>query len=98
MNFNRNEALCQEDYSDYIKMELFLKYYVYNLNPTDKNKEKFFNFDLRNFKTNNEKFMIVESATFHKFMDTIPAGQVTMDDLCKDYEQSDLCVEASMRK
>ena len=38
MNFNRRETLCQDDYSDYIKMELFLKYYVYNLNPTDKNK------------------------------------------------------------
>ena len=50
MNFNRSEALCQDDYSDYIKMELFLKYYVYNQNPTEKNQLQFFDFDQKNVK------------------------------------------------
>jgi hypothetical protein len=31
-------------------------------------------------------------------MDTVRPGQANMDDLCKDYEQSDLCLEAAMRK
>lgn len=52
-------------------MELFLKYYVVNQNPTALNKRKFFDFNLANFKNSREHFMIVESATFHKFMDTV---------------------------
>lgn len=31
--------------------------------------------------------MIVESSTFHKFMDTVQPGQINMDELCKGYEQ-----------
>ena len=98
MNFNRAEALCQEDYSDYIKMELFLKYYVYNNDPTPENKKAFFNFNLRNFANSNEKFMIVESSSFHKFMDTVQPGQINFNQLCNGYEQEDLCIEAAMRK
>lgn len=70
LNFKRSEAVCQEDYSDYINMELFLKYYIMNEDPTSENQKNFFNFDLKAFEGTKQKFMIVESATFHKFMDS----------------------------
>lgn len=49
LNFNRSEAVCQEDYSDYINMELFLKYYIMNEDPSAENQKNFFNFDLKAF-------------------------------------------------
>ena len=79
-------------------MELFLKYYVYNQDPTPENKKAFFNFELNVMRNSHEKFMIVESSTFHKFMDTVQPGQVNFNDLCTGYEQHDLCIEAAMRK
>lgn len=97
-NFVRSEALCQEDYSDYINMELFLKYYIVNQNPTTENKKAFFNFDLKAFSDTNQKFMIVESATFHMFMDGSSKNNIDMATLCENHEEEDLCVEASMRK